>query len=71
MTYPYFHDGEAATMAEAVDIMGRLQLGREFETDEIDRVVAFLGTLTGDQPSFALPVLPPSTDKTPRPAPFE
>ena len=71
MTYPYFHDGEAATMAEAVDIMGRLQLGRKFETAEIDRVVAFLGTLTGNQPSFALPILPPSTDMTPRPAPFE
>ena len=71
MTYPYFHDGEAATMAEAVDIMGRLQLGRKFESDEVDRVVAFLGTLTGDQPSFALPILPPSTDMTPRPAPFE
>jgi cytochrome c peroxidase len=27
--------------------------------------------LTGDQPSFALPQLPPSSDKTPRPDPFK
>ena len=71
LTYPYFHDGEAATLTEAVDIMGRLQLGRKFETTELEQIVAFLKTLTGDQPSFALPILPPSTDTTPRPVPFE
>jgi len=70
MTYPYFHDGEAATMDEAVDIMGRLQLGRKFEQADIDQIVAFLKTLTGEQPSFVLPILPPSTDKTPQPTPF-
>lgn len=70
MTYPYFHDGEADTLAEAVDIMGRLQLGREFENTDIELVVSFLRTLTGDQPSFVLPILPASTDKTPRPEPF-
>ena len=70
MTYPYFHDGEAATLSEAVDIMGRLQLGKKFENTEIDQVVAFLKTLTGDQPAFVLPILPPSTDKTPQPTPF-
>ena len=71
LTYPYFHDGEAATLSDAVDVMGRLQLGRKFEQDEIDQIVAFLKTLTGEQPSFMLPILPPSTDKTPRPMPFE
>ena len=71
MTYPYFHDGEAATLTEAVEVMGRLQLGRNFEKADIDQMVAFLTTLTGEQPSFMLPILPPSTDQTPRPAPFE
>jgi cytochrome c peroxidase len=33
--------------------------------------VAFLKTLTGEQPSFQLPILPPSTAATPRPQPFE
>ncbi len=71
MTYPYFHDGEAATLTEAAEIMGRLQLARKFEDPELVEIVAFLNTLTGDQPSFALPALPPSTDKTPRPTPFD
>lgn len=70
MTYPYFHDGAANTLTEAVDVMGRLQLGKKFSKDENAKIVAFLKTLTGDQPSFTLPVLPPSTDATIRPTPF-
>ncbi len=70
LTYPYFHDGRAQTLAEAVSTMGRVQLGKEFKPEEISKIVAFLKTLTGDQPSFALPILPPSSDTTPRPAPF-
>jgi cytochrome c peroxidase len=70
LTYPYFHDGEAPTLGDAVKIMGRLQLGKNFEQTDIDQIVAFLKTLTGEQPTFVLPLLPPSTDKTPRPEPF-
>jgi cytochrome c peroxidase len=70
MTYPYFHDGAVWTLKEAVDIMGRLQLGKKFTDKENAQIVAFLKTLTGDQPNFKLPILPPSTDKTPRPTPF-
>lgn len=71
MTYPYFHDGAADTLTQAVDVMGRLQLGKTFTTDENTKIVAFLKTLTGDQPSFMMPVLPPSSDTTPRPNPFK
>ena len=71
LTYPYFHDGEAATLSQAVDIMGRLQLGKRFTPVEDAQIVAFLKTLTGDQPLFDLPMLPPSTDKTPPPTPFD
>jgi len=71
MTYPYFHDGEAETLTEAVDVMGRLQLGKKFSDPENAQIVAFLKTLTGDQPAFQMPVMAPSTDKTPRPTPFE
>ncbi|MEW6646407.1 MAG: cytochrome-c peroxidase [Pseudomonadota bacterium] len=71
MTYPYFHDGEAETLTEAVDVMGRLQLGKKFTKQENEQIVAFLKTLTGDQPSFLMPILPPSTDKTPAPKPFD
>jgi cytochrome c peroxidase len=70
LTYPYFHDGEAATLGQAVEVMGRLQLGKKFEQADIDQIVAFLKTLTGEQPAFVLPLLPPSNDKTPRPEPF-
>lgn len=71
LTYPYFHDGEAATLEEAVDIMGRLQLGRKYSEQEIASIVAFLKTLTGDRPKMELPLLPASSDTTPRPEPFK
>ncbi|HEY8554076.1 MAG TPA: cytochrome-c peroxidase [Burkholderiales bacterium] len=71
LTYPYFHDGAAQTLTEAVDIMGRLQLGRKFTPKENAQIVAFLKTLTGEQPRITLPILPPSSDKTPRPRPFD
>ncbi|QDF99065.1 cytochrome C biogenesis protein CcsA [Azoarcus sp. DD4] len=70
LTYPYFHDGAANTLGQAVDTMGRLQLGKKFTAEENARIVAYLKTLTGDQPSFTLPILPPSSDATPRPTPF-
>jgi cytochrome c peroxidase len=70
LTYPYFHDGAAATLEEAVDIMGRLQLGRKFTKEENAKIVAFLKTLTGKQPEITLPILPPSVNETPRPKPF-
>ena len=71
MTYPYFHDGEAATLTDAVDVMGKLQLGKQFSKEENAQIVAFLKTLTGDQPSFLMPILPPSVDSTPKPTPFD
>jgi cytochrome c peroxidase len=71
MTYPYFHDGAANTLTEAVDTMGRLQLGKKFTKQENAQIVAFLKTLTGDQPQFMMPLLPPSADSTPRPTPFK
>ncbi|RMX06916.1 cytochrome-c peroxidase [Corticibacter populi] len=70
LTYPYFHDGAADTLSQAVDTMGRLQLGKKFTEEENGLIVGFLKTLTGDQPSFVLPQLPPSSDKTVRPNPF-
>jgi cytochrome c peroxidase len=71
LTYPYFHDGEAATLSQAVETMGRIQLGKQFTAEENAKIVAFLKTLTGEQPSFKLPILPPSSDATPRPTPFD
>ncbi|MDR1853569.1 MAG: cytochrome-c peroxidase [Azoarcus sp.] len=70
LTYPYFHDGEADTLEKAVTTMGKLQLGRKFTDKEVADIVAFLKTLTGKQPAFELPHLPPSSNDTPRPMPF-
>lgn len=70
LTYPYFHDGAAKTLEEAVNIMGQIQLGKKFSDTETADIVAFLKTLTGKQPDIKLPILPPSTNETPRPDPF-
>ncbi|MBX3616372.1 cytochrome-c peroxidase [Nitrosomonas sp.] len=70
LTYPYFHDGAATTLEDAVKIMGKVQLDRDFNKKEIDSIVAFLKTLTGEQPDIKMPILPPSNNNTPRPAPF-
>lgn len=71
LTYPYFHDGAYWELEEAVDLMARLQLGRELEKADIDNMTAFLKSMTGDQPDFVIPQLPPSTNNTPKPVPFE
>lgn len=59
LTAPYFHHGGAATLADAVAVMGQSQLGRTLTPDEVEAVVAFLNTLTGRQPVTAQPVAQP------------
>ena len=46
-TPPYFHDGSAPTLAEAVKAMGVAQLDRVLTDQQISAIVAFLHTLTG------------------------
>ncbi len=67
LTYPYFHDGKVWSLDEAVRIMGEKQLNTKLSDDEVRYIVAFLNSLTGEMNSIALPMLPPSTQKTPRP----
>ncbi len=60
MTAPYFHDGSVATLAEAVKVMGRVQLGMKLGDAEISDIVSFLNSLTGDFPAeFAAPAVQP------------
>lgn len=47
-TAPYFHDGHAKTLADAVKIMAKVEKDKDFTQREIDNVVAFLKTLTGE-----------------------
>lgn len=48
VTPPYFHDASAASLEEAVVVMGRYQLGRELSGEDVKAIVAFLQTLTGE-----------------------
>lgn len=47
LTPPYFHDGSAARLEDAVTIMGTYQLGRRLAPNEVALIVQFLRTLTG------------------------
>jgi cytochrome c peroxidase len=47
MTAPYFHDGSAATLGEAVRRMGIAQLNWTLSDQQVEAIVAFLGALTG------------------------
>jgi cytochrome c peroxidase len=64
---PYFHSGSVWTLSEAVEIMAADQLGQKLAPEETAAIVAFLGSLTGEQPRVDYPVLPPRADGTPRP----
>jgi cytochrome c peroxidase len=52
ITGPYFHDGRATALEEAVREMAWLQLGRKLGDAETEVIVAFLGSLT-DKPRAA------------------
>ena len=46
-TAPYFHDGSAPTLAEAVRQMAAAQLDQDLSDQQIHAIIAFLQTLTG------------------------
>jgi len=50
-------------------VMGSSQLGAQLTDDEINKITAFLDSLTGEQPKVTFPILPPSVATTPRPQP--
>ncbi len=60
LTAPYFHDGSVSDLREAVTLMAKHQLGIHVTDDEASAVVAWLGTLAGDDStrSFEAPQLP-------------
>ena len=51
LTAPYFHDGSAATLEQAVDTMATYQLGRSLTPVERAQLVDYLRTLTGKVPA--------------------
>ena len=71
-TGPWFHDGSVQDLPTAVRLMARHQLGMSFSDPEVDDIVAFLKSLTGELPGqdvLAVPTLPPSSPTTPKPDP--
>lgn len=58
VTYPYMNNGATETLEEAVAIMGKEMLGREFEEQTIADITRFLHGLTGKQPDYEVPALP-------------
>lgn len=70
-TAPYFHDGSAASLDEAVRLMARYQLGKELSDGDVRSIVTFLRSLTGTIPQdfIKAPELPASGPKTPKPDP--
>ncbi len=48
LTAPYFHDGSAPHLEDAVYTMARYQLGRHIPRRDVELIVRFLHTLTGE-----------------------
>lgn len=67
LSAPYFHSGKVWGLNEAVAIMGTSQLGEALEEEDVEKIVAFLESLTGRLPEVTYPVLPPETKSTPKP----
>jgi len=59
-TAPYFHDGSAKNLREAVQMMGRHQLGLELGEEEVTSITTWLASLTGELPADYIkePALP-------------
>jgi len=66
-TAPYFHNGMIWNLKDAIKEMGRIQLGTKISDKQASSIEAFLGSLTGKKPHMMMPMLPASTNSTPKP----
>ncbi|KAI94924.1 cytochrome-c peroxidase [Rhodomicrobium vannielii ATCC 17100] len=64
---PYFHSGQVWSLEQAVAVMGDSQLGEKLTDEDTKLIVAFLKTLTGEQPRVEMPILPVRTKDVPKP----
>jgi cytochrome c peroxidase len=48
LTAPYLHDGSVETLEMAVIVMGKYQLGQRLSDQDVEQIVQFLKTLTGE-----------------------
>ena len=66
-TAPYFHNGAIWSLKEAVQEMGRTQLGADISDADAAKIVTFFGALKGKKPEITYPQFPESTEKTAKP----
>jgi cytochrome c peroxidase len=66
-TAPYFHSGIIWDLREAVRIMAKSQLNATLTDNDVEEIVAFLGSLSGTLPQVDQPTLPEATKATPKP----
>ncbi len=57
-TAPYFHNGSVNSLDEAVRVMATSQLDKKLSGTEVNEIVAFLESLTGEFPTQTMPRLP-------------
>jgi cytochrome c peroxidase len=48
LTFPYFHDGSTANLADAIKMMAKVQRNKDLTKDEITQIEDFLKSLTGE-----------------------
>ncbi|MCF6331317.1 MAG: cytochrome-c peroxidase [Sulfurimonas sp.] len=66
-TAPYFHNGQIWSLKDAIKEMGRIQLGQDIDDKQVASIEEFLKALDGRKADLIMPILPVSTDSTPKP----
>ncbi len=68
-TAPFYHNGKVRTLEEAVPLMAEYELGKRLTQQDVDSIVTWLKSLTGEIPAEYIrkPELPASTARTPAP----
>jgi cytochrome c peroxidase len=69
LTAPYFHNGKVRTLDEAVRVMAKTQLDMDLNEKQVEDIVAFLNSLTGEFPRLSMPMLPQTPNFTVTPDP--
>lgn len=64
VTAPYFHNGSVKDLHEAVRVMAKTQLDKTLTDAQVEDIVAFLDSLTGEFPHNTMPRLPETPNTT-------
>ncbi len=64
LTAPYFNNGSVGDLGMAVKVMAKTQLNRDLTTQEVNEILAFLSTLTGEFPDLKFVRLPPTRGRS-------